>query len=139
MSLEKLRKILIKSIINLAREELISRCINDVIVLLKKSEPEEIWDFINKNPSLVKIIPDSYMKKIDAVIKIIKSKGMEKDVISIINNITIEDVLKFLYVKTVKNPKARSNLMFMVSSPTCMKWLRDNIEEIKTFIKQKLE
>jgi hypothetical protein len=139
MSLEKLRRILIKSIVNLAKDELIKRCINDVIVLLKKSEPEEIWDFINKNQSLVKIIPDNYMKKIDAVIKVIKSRGMEKDVISFINNITIEDVLKFLYVKTVKNPKARSNLMFMVSSPTCMKWLRDNIEEIKTFIKQKLE
>jgi len=139
MSLEKLRRIAIRTLINLAREELIKRCINDVLILLKKSEPEEIWDFINKNPSLVKIIPDSYMKKIDAVIKIIKSKGMEKDVISFINNITIEDVLKFLYVKTLKNPKARSNLMFIVSSPKCMKWLRDNIEEIKTLIKQKLE
>jgi hypothetical protein len=139
MSLEKLRKIAIRTLINLAREEIISRCVNDVIVLLKKSEPEEIWYFINKNPSLVRIIPDSYMKKIDAVIKVIKSKGIEKEVISFINSITIEDVIKFLYAKTVKNPKARGNLLFMVSSPTCMKWLRDNINEIKTFIKQKLE
>jgi len=139
MSIEKVRRLIVGTLVNLAREEIVSRCINDVVVLLKKSEPEEIWDFINKNPSLVKIIQDNYMKKIDTVIKVIKSKGMEKDVISFINNITIEDVIKFLYVKTVKNPKARSNLMFMVSSPTCMKWLRDNIEEIKTLIKQKLE
>jgi len=138
MVLEKFKGIAIRTLINLARDEIIAECTRGIVKLLRDSSPEDIWEYINTHQNLMDDLPPKWRKRVEKLVNVAKAKKLEKQVIEVLDRITVKDILKYLYLKTAKNLKARSNLYFIASSPTCMNWLKNNLEYAKSYFKERL-
>jgi len=142
--LERLRKLIVRTLINLAYEDVVGELYSSILEVIVKASPEEIWAAATNNVKLIDQLNSSWNKRINTLMRIIKVKKLKDIVLELLDKITVGDVLAQLYNSACKleeddRSRALRNLHFIASSPTCMKWLRDNIASIKEFIRGKLE
>jgi len=142
--LERARKLIVRTLINLAYKDLVEELYGNILGMVTKTSPEEIWSAAAGKVKLIDHLDSFWSKRTNSLIKLIKAKKLKNEALILLDKITVEDILVQLYKSAYKleedeRDRAIRNLFFVASSPTCMKWLRDNIISIKEFIRDKLE
>jgi len=142
--LERVRKLILRTLINLAYEDVIEELYSNILKVIVETSPEEIWSAAIGKVKLVDQLDSSWDKRINALMKLIKVKKLKDLVLELLDKITVEDVLAQLYssasrLERGERDRALRNIHFIASSPTCMKWLNDNIMSIKEFVRSRLE
>ena len=142
--MERVRKLIVRMLINLAYEDMVKEMYGNILGVVAKASPEEIWSAATGKVKLIDNLDSPWGRRINRLIKLIKVKKLKNEALILLDKITVEDVLAQLYrsahrLKEDERDRALKNLFFIASSPTCMRWLRDNVISIKEFIRGKLE
>jgi hypothetical protein len=133
---EKVRNVVMSTIVNLAKYYVLEESTKDLIRLIESAEPEDIWKMVESDYRLINYIDDEWRKKIDKVIGIVKLKKLEKEALELIDKINADVIVEYLAKEG--SDKALENILFISSSPRCYRWLCNNIEDFKQYFRSRL-
>lgn len=111
-----------------------------IMEVIAQSTPEDILDSADKNLSLLQMSDESWKTRVIKLVRIVHRFHQEDVVISKLDDITLPVVLAEVYkmASEENNQQCIETLNFISNSRTCLRWLQQNIEEIKNDIRLRL-
>jgi len=139
--MERISRLISRVLFDLSSEQLLEESVEDLYRLLREASPEEVWEIASRGTYLFELMDSRWRSRYNALVKAVKLMKLEDAVLSFLEELTVERVLEAFLKKAVRrsDEKALRSLSFIASSPTLMRWLKDNLDAFKRRLAEDLK